>query len=208
MMTTNKPDDLDEALIRPGRVDYKIEFTNATTAQIRGLFLRRYNDNISQPPQPLGLSTDSQSMSKLTVITASLKAAFSYVATYIRELVLRLLKTPAVNSQKSPAVLKTNRMSEITLSSKQIVPVTENILKGLAEAFCKAVPDGKFSPAEIQEFLRGQKSGPHRACEDVGGWVRDMNRISKDAPTANFSVVDSPKTSAVEGNEKGLDIAE
>lgn len=148
------------------------------------------------------------SMSKLTVITASLKAAFRYAATHIRELVLRLLETPAVNRQKSPVVPKTNRMQEITLSSKQIVPVTEDILNGLAEAFCKAVPDGKFSPAEIQEFLRGQKSGPHRACDDVEGWVRDMNRISKDAPRANFSVVDYPKTSSVEGNEKSLDIAQ
>ncbi|KAK0635225.1 BCS1 N terminal-domain-containing protein [Bombardia bombarda] len=42
IMTTNKPDALDEALIRPGRVDLKIPFTNATRDQAKELFVRMY----------------------------------------------------------------------------------------------------------------------------------------------------------------------
>lgn len=34
IMTTNKPEVLDSALIREGRIDYKIEFTNATTEDV------------------------------------------------------------------------------------------------------------------------------------------------------------------------------
>lgn len=34
IMTTNKPEVLDSALIREGRIDYKIEFTNATTQDV------------------------------------------------------------------------------------------------------------------------------------------------------------------------------
>jgi ATP-dependent Zn protease len=34
IMTSNHPDKLDPALIRPGRIDHQIEFTNATTEQI------------------------------------------------------------------------------------------------------------------------------------------------------------------------------
>ncbi|KAK5166501.1 uncharacterized protein LTR77_008044 [Saxophila tyrrhenica] len=43
IMTTNHPEQLDAALIRPGRVDRKIEFTYAMQEQIRELFVRMYS---------------------------------------------------------------------------------------------------------------------------------------------------------------------
>ncbi|KAF7563391.1 hypothetical protein G7046_g749 [Stylonectria norvegica] len=42
IMTTNKPESLDEALIRPGRVDLQVGFTNATGTQATELFHRMY----------------------------------------------------------------------------------------------------------------------------------------------------------------------
>ncbi|KAK8110926.1 uncharacterized protein PG998_007383 [Apiospora kogelbergensis] len=42
IMTTNVPESLDEALIRPGRVDLQVGFTNATREQARELFIRMY----------------------------------------------------------------------------------------------------------------------------------------------------------------------
>ncbi|KAH8745120.1 hypothetical protein F5883DRAFT_397761, partial [Diaporthe sp. PMI_573] len=42
IMTTNKPEILDDALIRPGRVDMQVEFTYATEEQARELFERMY----------------------------------------------------------------------------------------------------------------------------------------------------------------------
>jgi chaperone BCS1 len=41
-MTTNHPEKLDEALIRPGRVDVKEYLGHATPYQIREMFLRFY----------------------------------------------------------------------------------------------------------------------------------------------------------------------
>ena len=54
VMTTNYPEKLDEALIRPGRVDLKVEFTLATRLQIRELFLRMYTSDkaITSRPKP------------------------------------------------------------------------------------------------------------------------------------------------------------
>ncbi|KAH6685412.1 mitochondrial chaperone BCS1 [Plectosphaerella plurivora] len=42
VMTTNRPESLDEALIRPGRVDLQVAFANATGHQARELFERMY----------------------------------------------------------------------------------------------------------------------------------------------------------------------
>ncbi|KAH9431495.1 hypothetical protein MCOR02_008784 [Pyricularia oryzae] len=43
IMTTNKPEILDEALIRPGRVDLQVAFGNATQRQASELFKRLYS---------------------------------------------------------------------------------------------------------------------------------------------------------------------
>jgi chaperone BCS1 len=43
IMTTNYPEKLDSALIRPGRVDLQIKFTLATHDQIRAIFTRMYS---------------------------------------------------------------------------------------------------------------------------------------------------------------------
>jgi len=43
-MTTNYPEKLDSALIRPGRVDLQIKFTLATSDQIQEIFRRMYSN--------------------------------------------------------------------------------------------------------------------------------------------------------------------
>jgi chaperone BCS1 len=43
IMTTNYPEKLDSALIRPGRVDLQIKFTLATREQISEIFRRMYS---------------------------------------------------------------------------------------------------------------------------------------------------------------------
>ncbi|AEO61011.1 hypothetical protein MYCTH_2112991 [Thermothelomyces thermophilus ATCC 42464] len=52
IMTTNKPETLDEALIRPSRIDIQIGFTNATQEQARELFVRMYKPDSTDDPNP------------------------------------------------------------------------------------------------------------------------------------------------------------
>ncbi|XEV06158.1 hypothetical protein FSHL1_011445 [Fusarium sambucinum] len=49
IMTTNKPESLDDALIRPGRVDVQVGFKNATSEQATELFYRMYEVSRNKP---------------------------------------------------------------------------------------------------------------------------------------------------------------
>jgi chaperone BCS1 len=73
IMTTNFPEKLDEALVRPGRVDMKVAFSLATREQICELFIRMYSSDTAnsghsghsgQTPTP-GLSVLDQRDSAL-----------------------------------------------------------------------------------------------------------------------------------------------
>ncbi|KAK3933869.1 hypothetical protein QBC46DRAFT_220171, partial [Diplogelasinospora grovesii] len=67
IMTTNYPDRLDKALIRPGRIDYQVEFTNATREQVKGLFTNMYDPNSPTrftPPESDPGSSNSEAKMK------------------------------------------------------------------------------------------------------------------------------------------------
>jgi chaperone BCS1 len=53
-LTTNHPERLDPALVRPGRVDRKVELGPATPDQARRLFLWFYRDSSLSPPELAG----------------------------------------------------------------------------------------------------------------------------------------------------------
>lgn len=53
IMTTNKPHELDDALVRAGRISVKVAFTNASQQQAEEIFLRMYVD-LPQPRAALG----------------------------------------------------------------------------------------------------------------------------------------------------------
>ncbi|KAF5649317.1 mitochondrial chaperone BCS1 [Fusarium sp. NRRL 25303] len=128
IMTTNKPESLDEALIRPGRVDVQVGFKNATSAQASELFYRMYEMSRNKPVP----------MSKTK---------------------------PAAPKVQNGSIhsLVDNKGKETTLSIEE--------LKEISQEFGQLIPEGMFSPAEIQGFLLKRKKSPRKALEDASGWI-------------------------------------
>ncbi|KAJ6789227.1 hypothetical protein PWT90_05837 [Aphanocladium album] len=131
IMTTNKPESLDEALVRPGRVDVQVGFAHASTFQVEELFQRMY-----EPPR--------------VAKKAQAKTANGY-------------------AKKSSA--KQNEMLREQANLAYKVDVKEGEMKGIAVEFAKCIPEGKFSPAEVQGFLLKRKKSPRKALEEVDAWV-------------------------------------
>ncbi|KAK5070901.1 hypothetical protein LTR64_003875 [Lithohypha guttulata] len=102
IMTTNKPHELDDALVRAGRISVKVAFTNATKQQAEQIFLRMYVD---------GPDSDK--------------------------------------TEKHP----------------------QSNMAGLSKQFAEQLPEGDFSPADLQDYLLVHKKDPQGAVDDLGAWM-------------------------------------
>ena len=151
VMTTNHPHKLDDALVRPGRVDMMIEFALANRQQSRELFVRMY---------------------EMEEKDASWREGAPRVLSDI-------LPDPAEHE---------------VAAEPEAGPISkDSSIKELAAAFADALPEGLFSPAEIQGFLLTQKKDPYKAVVDVVGW-RDAELSKKHKSGIAAEGEASPKT--------------
>ncbi|KXH35514.1 hypothetical protein CSIM01_08421 [Colletotrichum simmondsii] len=179
VMTTNKPESLDEALIRPGRVDLQVGFTNATPAQATELFQRMYeadgaspakrvDGHVAPPTNPAppilvngnGSASGSSSSSSPSTPLPS-QSSFSSPAE----------KPPA--SSSSP---ETDAAAAQAAEKKKRHEFDGEELGRIADEFGALIPDGLFSPAEIQGFLLKRKKDPRRALRETAAWVEGMRQ--------------------------------
>jgi mitochondrial chaperone BCS1 len=179
VMTTNFPEKLDDALVRPGRVDLKIEFTLASRQQIRELFVRMYNADDTMSAMPTKIS-DILPPSALkgkdvvgTDITASQMNGNAEKHEYTPP------ETPKLFDEKA----------------EDITALADDV-EMLATQFAKLLPEGVFSPAEIQGFLLTRKKSPLQAVRDVQEW-RDSEWAKKRRGEKNERVESGVKNLAL-----------
>lgn len=143
-MTTNRPEQLDDALIRPGRVDHQVAFSNATQSQIKELFERMYSIDLPPTKRPAPFTINPN-----TKPTTKLQAPLTPPA------------TPVTGASTITTTVGIDGLSSDELSE-------------IAKAFASEIPDGMMSPAEIQGFLLKRKKDPRKALKEVGAWVEAM----------------------------------
>lgn len=164
VMTTNYPDKLDEALIRPGRVDMKVAFGMASRSQIRQLFVRMYSaDAIKNTLKGLNGHTHSSQ---------------SHVTSVQPNVVARLTNRD-INA--------THDVLTPPLTPREKVVKSQDLID-IAAKFADLLPEEKFTPAEIQGFLLTRKKEPKRALEEVVDW-REYTLKAKAAKTKSGTTI-------------------
>ncbi|KAL8842252.1 MAG: hypothetical protein Q9170_000578 [Blastenia crenularia] len=188
LMTTNFPEKLDEALIRPGRIDMKIAFTKATRAQLNELFIRMYSPDaeILPPSKPIATEKPVPVTSKKNSNLRHRKAPSGY------ELIAKAAQASVPTLPESP------RHSSTSSSSNEEPSWPESMgLDDIAAAFAKQLPEETFTPAEIQGFLLTRKNEPMRALQEISLW-RDQTLEAKHKKDKMKSAQVSKKTADCE----------
>ena len=151
LMTTNFPDKLDEALIRPGRVDMKVRFTNATRSQICELFIRMYSADM-----PVSLVSEQVKLSPaIKVDRTDHQARLNVKSLQPTPNKIKDVLTPPESPKKA---------------NTPIISVSLSSIEEIAAQFADRLPEDKFTPAEIQGYLLTKKKEPMKAVEEVEAW--------------------------------------
>lgn len=155
IMTTNSPEKLDKALIRPGRVDLHIHFELPSRIEVEELFVSMYTDELGKPTAPQQQSPSKEQKAIEEAPGASVKT---------------IAASPSVNNPPSLPDPK---------SPPQRDPVTKERLQQLAHLFSDAVPEGQLNLADIQGFVLQFKQDPEEACATVAQWVQEKMRADE-----------------------------
>jgi mitochondrial chaperone BCS1 len=200
VMTTNHPEKLDDALVRPGRVDMKIEFALANKQQSRELFMRMYcedtQDLMRQPLKlseilPVSASGDGEFLDKQRTGHSHSKSNGS-------------VKAPSANGhiEKPYRAEPTQPMTPTKQAFSSSSIQAGSSIEELATAFADTLPEAFFSPAEIQGFLLTQKKDPLKAVLDVAAWRDAELRKKEPKKTEKDDMESKTKAGGVEEGQK------
>ena len=156
VMTTNAPDALDEALVRPGRIDVSLEFRKAGRVQVRDIFANMYR------PTP---NFEENKASKT-----------------------------GTEQNETQAEIEERERRE----SKEKQEGEE--LERLAEKFAESVPEGIFTPAQLQDYILLRKDQPQRAVDEIADWVNKESKAT--SVQTNQAVEDKKKERKIKKKQK------
>jgi chaperone BCS1 len=149
IMTTNHPEKLDAAFVRPGRVDRKVGFRLAMREEVKELFVRMYR--VSEE--------DGEATSSSSGTLESKKGNGSVVGDVAKS-----------NGRPKSAAGPHDVDEEPTGGEES----GDDNLDDLAKKFAQLIPDDTFTPAEIQNHLMRYKNEPREAVETAGEWMEGV----------------------------------
>ncbi len=166
-MTTNCPEKLDAALIRPGRVDRRIEFTLADREQTRDLFIKLYGP-IEDSPTPM--KYDAALVPGLAEKFADMVPAGTFSPAQIQEYLLQHRARPEVAVAKAKAMVATH-LRKTTAEGKKKATSFESPQLPNSNASPESESSDHADPmADVSErFKAPELSGPTSATLNNGG---------------------------------------
>ena len=181
VMTTNRPEKLDEALIRPGRVDLQVPFGNATQTQVEELFKRMYTNDVPRAKYVKSASTITSPVQNEKL--AAIKEKVGVPTPPRTPVTAEHPDGHALCSKSDDSALSFNGYSKINGAilnpEKETGEVEEEELMDIARDFSLKIPNDVFSPAEIQGFLLKRKKDPRRALLEIEAWVEGMMEVKR-----------------------------
>lgn len=150
-----------------------MEFNNATQYQIKELFERMYANDLPRTR----LQPSSPQPSPSPVVTSNGKSPISINTR-------KELTPPATPTSNEHSTLQATKEKSDTSSNGNLLNAVVEEVQGeelsiLAGRFAEKIPDGLFSPAELQGFLLKRKKDPRKACEEVENWVTGMLEVKR-----------------------------
>lgn len=145
IMTTNHIDKLDDALIRPGRVDMMVKFDLANSLMIQTIFRGIYATLEGDVPA---------SLSRQIIRGPKKRGTLSKQAQAVED----------ERQRKEEELLE-----KIALEKKKI---EEEKVERLSIEIATKIPTMTFSPAEIQGYLLKHKRAPEVAVREAEAWVQ------------------------------------
>ncbi|KAI4867732.1 BCS1 N terminal-domain-containing protein [Hypoxylon rubiginosum] len=165
IMTTNLPNQLDDALIRPGRIDLQVAFTNATRDQARELFIRMYEGDPKREVGKVGEKTGTSSSSSSSPTAATTNGTMKSKPE---------TGAAAENGSAETPSHDTAAATETDGDDGSGLDIRMSELPDVARQFSLKAPDGELSPAQIQGYLLKRKKHPRRAVEEADAWVEGL----------------------------------
>lgn len=203
MIAVSHLERLDEALIRPGRVDVRAKLGKATQAQAAELFIKFF-------PHP---TTDQLSSSTDTTITSTAAPRSGRRQSVNYEGDIPSSSTTS-SGESSPLLSEKPGSPILSLSAPSTSKPgrTHEKIERMAAQFSKVIPDQQFSIAQLQGFLMGYKKTPELAVKHVDEFVRQAGsaevsgttKIGYDDDEEEERDGDSDSASAVSGKGKAV----
>ncbi|KAJ5887112.1 hypothetical protein N7504_011159 [Penicillium tannophilum] len=157
VMTSNHPEKLDAALLRPGRVDLSIAFGYTSQEAIEELFTSIYMAMDGDSPRTSAAQRLSNEHAKLKI--GGISIPNGHKRTKSQELLEKV---------ESEEKAQKSYLEELRLR-----------INILAKEFASIVPPDEFTAAEIQGYLLNHKSTPEAAIKGAGTWVHALREKKK-----------------------------